>query len=89
MGRSRLGARARGRAGTRPSASAARALCAKPCWRFGLPGQGGRPTGARSRCGAVWPREDDHGGPVAGGVEHCDGLEDEVRSEEEPARVRG
>eukprot|EP00969_Alexandrium_andersonii_P330535 14608265-Alexandrium_andersonii.AAC.1 len=34
-------------------------------------------------------REDDHGGPVAGCVEHCNGLEDEVRSEEERARVWG
>eukprot|EP00969_Alexandrium_andersonii_P125935 5567381-Alexandrium_andersonii.AAC.1 len=34
-------------------------------------------------------REDDHGGPVAGRVEHGDRLEDEVRSEEERVHVWG
>eukprot|EP00969_Alexandrium_andersonii_P302253 13360748-Alexandrium_andersonii.AAC.1 len=33
--------------------------------------------------------EDDHGGPVAGRIGHRNGLEDEVRSEEERVRVRG
>eukprot|EP00969_Alexandrium_andersonii_P210493 9298452-Alexandrium_andersonii.AAC.1 len=28
-------------------------------------------------------REDDHGGPVSGRIEHCHGLEDELGSQEE------